>query len=269
MSVLDYFLDGLLISKERLMQAREFYAPSRSPMPAEMEFARWTQRIAVQNELGTAREMAGLTDAQLDVLEGEFIRCPTRLRSAWARHGVWVGALLIAMACTVFAATHLAGMEAGAIGALTMLGAGALLIGTAGIAISGLTAFSALQLDVNYGNAGLYVGLLDEQHPWLYKTMGLLRHEAAESYRQSVLSERGSLRGLDYLIMREVVAAHESLDRMRPARAVAEQLQRRAMPIETVPTEPRLIQVGSGNPCRSSKNPGRGGLSLRCWGAAT
>lgn len=215
-------------------------------MPSETAFARWTQRIAVQSELGSAREMAGLADAQLDVLESEFIRCQTRPRSAWARHGLWVGALLIALACMGFVMGDVAGIEAGVTRALTAFGLGLLLAGLACIAVSGLTAFSALHLDLNYGTTGLYVGVLDEQHPWLYKTMGLLRHEAAENYRQSVLRERGTLRGLDYVMMRELVGAHDSLERMRPARSVAEQLQFHARPIEALTAEPRLVQVGSG-----------------------
>jgi len=228
------------------MQAREFYAPSRATLTPEVEFARWTHRIAIQNELGSAREMAGLSDVQMDVLEKEFNRCQMRRPSAWARHGLWVGALLVAVSCGVLASSDMVGVGAGAIGPLKTLGLGVLLIGAVGIAISGLTAFSSLQLDLNHGTAGLYVGLLDEQHPWLYKTEALLRHEAAESYRLSVLQERGPLRGLDYVIMREVVAAHDLLDGMRPARAVADQLQDLPKPVETLSTEPRLIQVGNG-----------------------
>ncbi len=256
-AILDYLLDSSLIGRERLMQAREFYAPSRNTMPAETEFARWTQRISVQSERGIAREMAGLADAQLDALESEFIRCPTRPRSAWARHGLWVGALLIAMACIGFAIGDLRGVEAGATRALTVFGLGLLLVGLTCIAVSSLTAFSALHGDLTYGTTGLYVGILDEQHPWLYKTTGLLRHEAAESYRQSVLRERGPLRGLDYLMMRELVGTHDSLDQLRPARSVAEQLQFIATPIAILPAEPRLVQVGSGTHAVALRTPER------------
>lgn len=257
MSILNHLLDSSLIGRERLMQAREFYSPSRTTLPSETAFARWTQRIAVQSELGSAREMAGLVDAQLDLLESEFIRCQTRPRSAWARHGLWVGALLIALACTGLVMGDAAGIEAGATRALTAFGLGLLLVGSACMAISGITALSALHLDLNYGTTGLYVGLLDEQHPWLYKTTGLLRHEAAESYRQCVLRERGPLRGLDYVMMRELVGAHDSLERMRPARAVAEQLQFQARAIEAVAAEPRLVQVAPRTRERGDQNRGR------------
>lgn len=255
--MLDYLLDGCLIGRDRLMHAREFYAPSRTAMPAEADYARWTHRISIQSERGSAREMAGLADAQLDALEHEFIRCPTRPRSAWARHGVWVGALLSLMACIGFAISDLRGFEAGSTRALTGFGLGLLLVGLSCIAASGMTAFSALHLDLAYGTTGLYVGLLDEQHPWLYKTTGLLHHEAAESYRQSVLRERGPLRGLDFVIMRELVGIHDSIDQLRPARTVAEQLQFLAAPIEILSAEPRLVQVGSGTHAVALRIPER------------
>lgn len=257
MAILDYVLDGSLIGKERLMQAREFYAPSRTALPAETEFARWTQRISVQSERGSARELAGLAHAQLDALEREFIRCPTRPRSALARHGLWVGALLISMACIGFATGDLLGGEAGATRAFTVFSSGLLLVGLTCIGVSGLTAFNALQVDLTYGTTGLYVGVLDEQHPWLYKAAGLLRHEAADSYRQTVLRERGPLRGLDYIMMRELVGAHASLDQLRPARSVAEQLQFVAIPIDVLPAEPRLVQVGSGALAVAIRTPER------------
>lgn len=254
MSIFDRLLNGSLICGERLMRAREFYSPSRSTLSTEAAFARWTQRMAVQSDLGSAREMAGLADAQLAALESEFIRSPTRPRPAWARHGLWVGALLITMACIGFAIGDLRGAEAASTRALTAFGLGLLLVGLACIAVSGLTAFSALHLDLNHGTTGLYVGLLDEQHPWLYKTTGLLRHEAAEIYRQAVLRKRGPLRGLDYVMMRELVGAHDSLDQLRAARSVAEQLQFLETPIEALPAEPRLVQVGSGTHTVAARN---------------
>jgi hypothetical protein len=74
----------------------------------------------------------------------------------------------------------------------------------------------------------------------------LLRSEAAESYRKSVLKERGPLRGLDYVLMRELVNTHDSIAQLRPARTVAEQLQLLVPSIEIPSVEPRLVQVGSG-----------------------
>jgi len=110
--------------------------------------------------------MAGLADSQLDLLQGEFIRCQTRPRTAWARHGLWVGALFTALACIGFALSDLAGIEAVAARALSASGVALLLAGLGCIAVNSLTAFSAMHLDLSYGTTGLYVGLLDEQHPW-------------------------------------------------------------------------------------------------------
>jgi hypothetical protein len=73
-----------------------------------------------------------------------------------------------------------------------------------------------------------------------------LGNEAAESYRKSVLEGRGPLRGLDYVLMRELVGIQDSIDQLRPARSVAEQLQFLAPSAETLPVEPRLVQVGGG-----------------------
>ena len=259
MSVLDHFFDGSLIGRERLLQARGFYTPSRATMLPHAAFTHWTKRVSVQSEIGSAREMAGMDESQLNLLEGEFIRCETRPRAAWARHGLWVGALFTALACIGFALSDLAGIEAVATRALSASAVALLLAGLGCIVVSGLTAFGAMHLDLSYGTTGLFVGLLDEQHPWLYKALGLLRHDAAESYRQTVIRERGPLRGLDYVMMRELVAAHEVLERMRPAKAVAEQLRHcpeQIEPIETLIAEPRLVQVGSGThaaPVRTSE----------------
>lgn len=246
MSILDHFFDGSMIGRERLLQAREFYMPSRATMLPGAAFTHWTKRVAVQSEIRSAREMAGMIDSQLDALEGEYMRCQTRPRSAWARRGLGFGALFTVLACIAFALSHLAGIGEFATRALLTSAVVLLLAGFCCISVGGLTAFSAVHLDLSYGTTGLYVGLLDEQHPWLYKASGLLRHEAAESYRQTVIRERGPLRGLDYVMMRELVAAHDALERTRPARALAEQLQCRLEPIEALTGEPRLVQVGSG-----------------------
>lgn len=257
MSVLDHVFDGSLIGRERLLQAREFYTPSKATMLPDAAFTHWTKRVAVQSDIGSAREMAGLADSQLDLLACEFMRCQTRPRSAWARRGLWVGVLFTVLACVAFALSDLAGIEEFAARALSTSGVALLIAGFCCIAVGVLTAFSAMHLDLSYGTTGLCVGLLDEQHPWLYKAAGLLRHEAAESYRQTVICERGPLRGLDYVMMRELVAAHDAMERMRPARAVAELLQCRPGSIEAPTSEPRLVQVGGGTHAASAQTSER------------
>ena len=90
------------------------------------------------------------------------------------------------------------------------------------------------------------LGKLDEQHPWLYKATALIRHETAEDYRRQTIVERGPLRGMDYVLMREMVRVQESLEQIRPARSVSEQLQLLPVPVAAGTPEPRLVRIGRG-----------------------
>jgi hypothetical protein len=65
----------------------------------------------------------------------------------------------------------------------------------------------------------------------------------AEDYRQRTLLERGPLRGADYVMMSELVRTQEALERVRPARMLAEQLQ--LLPVAIEVHEPRLVRVGA------------------------
>ena len=195
---IDQILDGSLLSKERLLQAREHYTPSGAAPSPELAFARWTQRISVQSELGSAREIAGLTDDEMSAMEAEFIRSPTRPRSARVRQAIPAGVALTALGGLGLLVQGLVGgMGAGAQPAVQMIGATCLLIGLVVLAIGFLSAFGTLHLELCHGTTGLYFGRLDEQDPWLVKTMNRTHHPAAEEYRQRVLRERGWLRGVE------------------------------------------------------------------------
>ena len=98
MSFLRQILDGSLVSRDRLMQAREFYSPSERNGPAQVALARWTNRVSEEPALGVARELAGLSESELAELEAEFRRCPMRQRPAWVRYAVVVGMALMALA---------------------------------------------------------------------------------------------------------------------------------------------------------------------------
>jgi len=216
---------GSLLSNERLMEAREHYSPTTEAKSPEEAFARWTQRVSLQSELGSAREMAGLTEEELSQMEAEFVRCPKRIRSARAR-AVPTGAVLTSLGAvgvgvhSFLAGTSEAGRQA------ILMGSGVVLVaGLIVLAISVLSAFGALHLELSHGTTGLYFGRLDEQHPWLYKTVNLTHHPAAEAYRRHVLRERGWLRGLDYVMMRETVRVHDAMERTLPTRLVAERIQ--------------------------------------------
>ena len=239
-------MDGLLVSRERLMRAREFYSPASRELPADRLFANWTERVSVQSELGSAREMAGLSNAELEALEAEFVRCPTRPKPAWMREAVLAGIILLVLAgigLTMLGLTELGDVASRTLQALS---AASLLLGLVPLSIGLLTSFSVLHLELSYGTTGLYVGKLDEQHPWLYKATALTRHETAEDYRRRTLIERGPMRGMDYVLMREMVKVQESLEQMRPARSVSDQLQLLPVPVAAGSPEPRLVRIGSG-----------------------
>jgi hypothetical protein len=239
------FSDGLL-SGRRLLEAREFYSPWDTEVTADVAFARWMQRVAVQTELGSAREIAGLSDAQLETLESEFMRCQRRPQPELVRRSMRAGALVGGFGCVALAVGAGAAFFGVAVAqgvALQWLGVILLFSALSCAAVSFLSASNSLNLDLAYGTTGLYVGQLDEQHPWLYKTMSLLQHESAEEYREGVLADRGPLRGVDYVIMRELVGANESIKQMRAARVVAEQVQLPARVVSTSRGEPRLVEI--------------------------
>ena len=245
-------LDGSLLSRSRLMQAREQYAPSDGPSSPEREFARWTERISVQSELGAAREIAGLSDAEMAAMEAQFARVPIRPRSPWLQ-GALPGGLAFALLGVLGLVMHgLPGSSvAGAQAVVQAFSVAALLIGLVALSAWVLSAFSSLHLELCYGTTGLYFGRLDEQHPWLLKTLSLTHHPVAESYRQQVLRDRGWLRGVDFVIMQELVRAQHAVDQTRPARAVAEQLQLLPAPTPAPsrskrrPQQPRLVRAAS------------------------
>lgn len=234
---IDQILEGSLLSKERLMQAREHYAPTGAPLSAEQAFARWTQRISVQADLGSAREIAGLSEDELAAMEAEFVRCPVRPRSARVRQALPAGAALASLGgIGLLLQTFVGGLGAAAQPAMQMVSATCLMIGLVVLAIGFLSGFSTLHLELCHGTTGLYFGKLDEQHPWLFKAMNLTYHPAAEEYRQRVLRERGWLRGVDYVMMKEIVRVQDTLEQTLATRSVAEKIQ--LLP----PVEPRSVQ---------------------------
>ncbi len=242
--VFNRILNGSLLSDERLMEAREQYSPTVTAPSPELAFARWTQRVSIQSELVSAREMAGLTEEELSEMEAEFVRCPKRARSAQAR-AVPTGAVLAIMGA-IGVAGHglLSGTSEAGRQAILMSSGAFLLIGVGILAIGVLSAFGALHLELCHGTTGLYFGRLDEQHPWLFKTVNLTNHPAAEQYRQRVLRERGWLRGMDYVMMRETVRVHDALERTLPTRLVAERIQLLQPPTEDPSAPlPRLVSA--------------------------
>jgi len=223
---INQIIQGSLLSHERLMEAREHYSPTDRALPPAQAFDRWTQRILIQSELGSAREIAGLTDEELSAMEAEFVRCPKRPGSSRTRSTVPTGLALAAIGAVALAMQALFRDSSTASYLAVQMASGAcVLVGLVLLAIGVVSAFSTLHLELSHGTAGLYFGRLDEEHPWLFKTMNLTRHPAAEEYRQRVLRERGWLRGVDYMIMRETVRVQDAADLTLSARLVAERIQ--------------------------------------------
>ena len=244
MSIVQQVLSGSLLGNERLMRAREFYMPLAAPITPETALARWTRRVSIQSEIGSARELAGLSDTELANLEAEFLRRQMRPRAAWERHAVVAGLALVALACAGLVLQGLIESPAELVRTMQTASVAVLLVGMVPLAGALFAAFGQVHLDLSHGTTGLLVGTLDEHHPWLYRAKALTVHAPAEEYRLRVLVERGLLRGADYIVMRELVRAHESVQEMQPARGVAEQLQLLPAPVEAGAPEPRLVRVG-------------------------
>jgi hypothetical protein len=243
MSLLTRFVNGSLVSSERLMRARDLYAPRRPENEPARAFAHWTERASIQSELACARELAGLADAELHGLEEEFLRSQERPAPGWVRVANIVGLVLLAIGLIGLGAQGLADLGSQQKVAMQLMSMLLVLVGLLPLAATSLFAFRALHLDVSYGVVGLYVGELNEQHPWLYETLRLTDHAAGEDYRRRTRDERGPLRGIDYLLMRELVRLEESMARLRPARVVAEEVQQPTPAFDRGPPEPRLVAV--------------------------
>ena len=243
MSVLDNLFHWSLLSDSTLMQAREGYKPTPAAQNAAMEFAQRTERMSTQSDIVAAREIAGLPEESLSALATEFAHAPRRRRTDRLRLAIPSGVMLLAAG--LFGLLLNSGMPMHASGSLSdlqLLSSACLAAGVIAIAVGALAAFSLMSIDVAYGKVGLYVGLLNEQHPWLYKTVLVMRNPAAQDYRLRVLAERGVLRGVDYVLMREIARADEAQVMTQTARAVAEQIQLpQPIPLGEVAATRRLL----------------------------
>jgi len=244
MSLLNQILSGSLLSRERLLQARDFYAPAPPPDTAAAAYARWTERVATQTPLASARQLAGLSDDELNLLEAEFVRCPERQRTGRTRHAAAVGTVLVAAAVVGFVvqATVGGGVALSIIGALSLV---CLVLGLPTLAWGLYGGFGSMHLDLGHGTTGLYVGKLDDIHPWIFEAAQLTANPAAEDYRQRVLRERGPLRGMDCVLMKQIAQAQQLIDETRAARAVADALQSPPTGEPIRPAGPSLVRIAT------------------------
>jgi hypothetical protein len=187
--------------------------------------------------------MAGLSDAELQALEEEFVRCQNRQAPGWVRVANIIGLVLLGIGLLGLGGQVVAEVTSRERLAMQLMSMLLVVAGLVPLAATFLFAFKSLHLDVSHGIAGLYVGQLNDQHPWLYKTLRLTNHAAGADYRRRTRDERGPLRGLDYILMRELVRLEESLEALRPARLVAEEVQLTTPSFDPGAPEPRLVAV--------------------------
>lgn len=243
MSLLQSLAQGSLFTEESLLQSSEGYlviSPSSTP---EGAFDAWTRKMTMQSELGIAREMAGLSEESLSALAGVFARTPRRARTDRLRPAIPAGAALLLAGLGLLLLAGVVSSPAGA-AVLQTLAIGCLVFGGGALCAGVLKAFSVMPLEAAHARLGLCTSLLDEQHPWLYKASFVTRDRAADAYRQRILQERGALRGVDYLMMREIARTQDALETTRVARTVAEQLNRvDSIAAEAHAKERRLVSV--------------------------
>ena len=240
-------------SDAAMQRSREGYRPKVSPLRSgQAQLALWSERLTQQSELATARQIAGLSDAELATLATEFALSPRYRRTDKMRFAAPVGVVAFAVGLLglMLQDASLGAAGRGMLSAFEVLCLGSLLGGLIAVAFATTKAFGLTSVQLAYGQAGLYCGVLDEQHPWLYKTFLLMRNAAALEYRDTVLRDRGVLRGVDCVLMREIAHADEERVMTLTARAVAEQVQGREAgvehPADTGHAEPRLTLVDNG-----------------------
>lgn len=239
-----------MISDKCPLEASHCHEPDVVAAARRLSLTKWAQRALQQSDIASARELAGLTDAELMHLENEFSRYRTRPRPAWQRDAMPLGiAFLLLAGCAFAVPEYLARLSDFHAQLVRIAGAVLLLIGVVALSACYLASLTGAPLDRAYGTLGLYVSELVDRHPWLYETLSVARHDAADEYRCKVLNDRGLLRGADYVLMCEIVRVHDALDRALPASSVVEALQ--LLPAPSPPahegdgSEPRLVPIAS------------------------
>jgi hypothetical protein len=226
-SMFGQLVQGSITSQAALERSNEGYRPQPATAGARAQMARWSQRLTRQGELATARQIAGLSDTELAALAGEFALSPRYKRSDAMRFATPLGVAVFAAGLMglMLQESSLGAAGRGVLSAFETICLTSLLGGLIAVALGTMKAFSLTSVELAHGQVGLYAGVLDEQHPWLYKAYLLMRNASAKSYRDTVLRERGVLRGVDCVLMREIARADEERVMTLTARGVAEQVQ--------------------------------------------
>jgi len=226
-SVFERLVQGSVTSNGAIECSREGYRPSSTKPDTQAQMALWSQRLTQHTELAAARQIAGLSDAELAAFATEFTLSPRYRRIDKMRFATPLGVATFGagLAGLTLQAASLGAAGRGMLSAFEVICLAIVVGGLGMVALGTMKAFSLTSVELAYGRVGLYVGLLDEQHPWLYKTFLLMRNRAAQEYRETVLRERGVLRGVDCVLMREITRVDEECVMTLTARAVAEQVQ--------------------------------------------
>lgn len=241
-------MSGLRLSEhynDVLSHAAESFNASNTLPISELTLPQWAERVSQQPELVSARELSGLNNDQLTRLAQDFSQSPDFTRKGWRSWLMPLSGGLAAVGGAVLLALEAIGPHPMAVSssatfaAITLMGAG-----FAGICASVVENYRRVPLRAAYGRVGLYVSPLHEAHPWLYRTLLLMRDPGAEAYRQRVLSERKVVRGVDYLLMREIAMVSESLVLTRSARSVRERVQGLQGKVPTLQKQGDLVDNG-------------------------
>lgn len=240
-------LNSLLQGDEPLVRAPHAYLPLLDTAPADTAYAHWTRKLASQRALGVARELAGLPEPRLVELAGEFARVPQRQRTDKLRQSFALAAALLPFgAIALVIDASLRGPGNTGMSVLQGLALGCLAGGAVAVIIGVLAGFALKPLEVAHSKLGQCLGLLDEQHPWLYEASLVMRNPAADAYRQRTLQQRGPLRGIDYLMMGEIARVNDDLAMTLVASNVAERLNTvDTRSAGTAVREPRLATVAA------------------------
>lgn len=213
------------MSDDDVLHAREAYRPSPVARTPQLALAQWTERMALLSNLAAARELAGLPEELLAAMALEFERAPRRKRSDAFRHSFSASALL-ALAGGVLALADSSTRAQAVELSPTLLAAGAcFVLAFAAVCAGTLSSLRLMPTEAAYAKLGLFLGLLNEQHPWLYKAYVVLNNPAALNYRDKVLRERGPIRGMDYALMVEIAEIQAKMELTQNARAVAASVQ--------------------------------------------
>lgn len=239
---------GQLVQSSDASPGRQSAPETERALDGRRGMNRLSERLARQPELSTAREVAGLSDAELATLAHEFALSPRRRRTDLMRFASPLGALVFSagLAGLMLQEASLGAAGRGVLSAFELICLSSLVAGLVAVALGTMKAFSLTSVDLAYGHLGHYVSVLDDQHPWLYKTYLLMRNDAARAYRDRVVQQRGALRGVDCVLMREIARADEERVMTLTARDVAAQVQ--ALPTAGAAArgnEPRLVLVDS------------------------